>query len=189
MELRGYWREADGSRVTAAEAYAAWASHAYPLLSNVAGTYQGLVVYGDLAEQVQVASGIRTSVPFRHWIGKVLYLVVLEGHRRGDPPLTALVVHRHDGKVGEGYKAVLEVAGKSPITDDIEREYHAAAARLDCYRHFGAALPDEGGSPALAPILEARVRRPARSTVPAPRPSCSNCFVQLPVTGVCDSCS
>ncbi|MET7968750.1 hypothetical protein [Micromonospora sp. NPDC005305] len=169
------------------EAIAVWASHAYPLLAKVSGSYGGLVVYGGLAEDLQRASGIRTSVPFRHWIGKVLYLVVLEGHRRGEPPLTALVVHRHDGRVGEGYKAVLEVAGEPPITDDLEREYHAAAARLACYRYFGAALPPDGGSPALAPALQERVSR-KRPSVPAPRPSCPGCFVQLPRTGVCDSC-
>ncbi|MGC1214908.1 MAG: hypothetical protein WA890_27065 [Micromonospora sp.] len=169
------------------EAFAIWASHAYPILATVAGTYRGLVVYGDLAEEVQRASGVRTSVPFRHWIGKVLHLVVREGHRRGEPPLTALVVHRQDGRVGEGYKAVLEVAGEPPITDDLDREYHAAAARLACYRHFGATLPFDGGSPALAPALHERVRK-QRPSVPAPRPSCPGCFVQLPQTGVCDSC-
>ncbi|MFJ8691114.1 hypothetical protein [Micromonospora wenchangensis] len=146
-----------------------------------------MIVYGDLAEEVQHASGVRTSVPFRHWIGKVLYLVVLEGHRRGEPPLTALVVHRQDGRVGEGYKAVLEVSQEPPIVDDLERERHAAAARLACYQHFGAALPPTGGSPALAPALQERVSR-SRPVIPAPRPSCPGCFVQLPLTGVCDSC-
>ncbi|MFB6397763.1 hypothetical protein [Polymorphospora lycopeni] len=154
----------------------------------MAGTYQGLIVYGDLAEEVQRASGIRTSAPFRHWIGRVLYLVVLEGHRRREPPLTALVVHRQDGMVGEGYKSVLEVAGEPPIVNDLEREYHAAAARLDCYRHFGAVLPPDGGSSALAPALQERVNR-RRTPAPTARPSCRNCFVQLPLTGVCDSCS
>lgn len=185
---RGYWQVHDGAGVRQTEAFAIWASHAYPLLAKVAGTYRGLVVYGDLAEEIQRSSGIRSSVPFRHWIGKVLYLVVLEGHRRRDPPLTALVVHRQDGQVGEGYKAVLEVAKESPITSDLEREYHAAAARLDCYRHFGAALPPDGGSPALAPALQERVSR-QRPPVPATRPSCPSCFVQLPKTGVCDSCT
>jgi hypothetical protein len=187
MALRGYWRVADEAPVTADDAYAAWAGHAYPVLARVAATYHGLIVYGDLAEEVQAAAGIRTSVPFRHWIGKVLYRVVREGHRRGDPPLTALVVHRHDGMVGEGYKAVLDVAGEPAIADDLEREHHAAAARLDCYRHFGARIPAGGGEPALAPTLAHRVSR-TRATVPATRPPCPTCFVVPPATGVCDTC-
>ncbi|WP_433315674.1 hypothetical protein [Micromonospora chersina] len=153
----------------------------------MAGTYRDLIVYRDLAEEVQRTSDVRASVSFRHWIGKVLYLVVLEGHRRAEPPLTALVVRRHDGRVGEGYKAVLEVAGEPPITDDLARERHASAARLDCYRHFGATLPPDGGSPALAPLLQQRVSK-QRPPVPTPRPPCPNCFLQLPRTGVCDSC-
>lgn len=187
MERRGFWRESDGTTLTAGEAYEIWANEAYRVLSNVACTYHAVITYGELAEEVQKLSGVRTSVPFRHWIGKVLVLVVHRAHRQGDPPLTALVVHSTDGKVGEGYKAVLEVAGEPPVEDDLEREHHAASARLDCYRRFGAALPRDGGVPALAPRLLATIAR-RRSHVGALLPSCPNCFIQLPATGICDSC-
>ena len=188
MTTRGYWREDDGSQITAADAWDVWAGHAYTLLIGVARTYRALMIYGDLAEGVQKESGIRTSSPFRHWIGKVLYRVVEEGYRRGDPPLTALVVHRTDGKVGEGYKAVLEVAGEPAISDELEREYHAANARLACYRHFGADFPADGGTPALAPELERTVARRRPPAVTPPR-TCPRCSLQLPATGICDYCA
>src|ERR1700733_14511470 len=132
MERRGFWREPDGAALAAEAAYQAWANEAYQVLGGVASTYHAVITYGELAQEAQKASGVRTSVPFRHWIGKVLFLVVQRAQRQGDPPLTALVVHTNDGKVGEGYKAVLESAGEPPVTDELEREYHAASARLEC---------------------------------------------------------
>jgi hypothetical protein len=184
---RGYWREPDGGALTANDAYEIWSDEACKILGGVARTYHAVITYGELSQLVQSASGVRTSVPFRHWIGKVLFRVVQRAHRQGDPPLTALVVHTTDGKVGEGYKAVLESAGEPPIEDELEREYHAASARLECYRRSGAMLPPDGGVPALAPQLHAAVSR-RRSQATAPSPCCPNCFIQLPTTGICDSC-
>jgi hypothetical protein len=187
MRGRGYWRESDGESLTSEEAYDIWASYAYDILIGVSRSYHAVIEYGALAEEAQAASGVRTSVPFRHWIGKVLRRLVDRCHDEGVPPLTALVVKSTDGKVGDGYWAVLEVAGEPPVEDELQREYHAAAARLDCYRHFGAPLPLGGGVPALAPRLRVAVeRRQGRVTVPPP--TCPNCFVQLPATGICDSC-
>ena len=187
MRGRGYWRDSDGGSVTAEEAYHSWAGHACDVLIGVARSYHAVIEYGALAEEAQTASGVRTSVPFRHWIGKVLRLLVDRCHAEDIPPLTALVVHSTDGKVGDGYRAVLEAAGELPVEDELQREYHAAAARLACYRHFGARLPAVGGVPALAPRLRAAVeRRKGREAVPSP--TCPNCFVQLPATGICDSC-
>lgn len=105
----------------------------------------------------------------------------------GDPPLTSLVVHAHDGKVGDGYKAVLEIVGGPPIADELARERHAAEARLTCYRRFSTDLPADGGTPALSPKLQAAVER-SRQPERAPRASCPRCHLQLPATGVCDSC-
>ncbi|MEV7599048.1 hypothetical protein AB0O91_16860 [Kitasatospora sp. NPDC089797] len=199
QQQRGYWRDADGSAVAVSQAHIVWTRAAYPALVDVAGRYHAVITYAELAEAVQQASGVRTSVNQRHWIGKVLALVVREAHRRGDPPLTALVVHATDGMVGAGYQDVLEVAGQPPILDEMDREQHAAAARLACYRHFGADLPADGGIPALAPRLTTAVtRRKAAATgtraaataAPAERPPaiCPTCFLQLPATRVCDSC-
>ncbi|MBO1419709.1 hypothetical protein J0670_34535 [Streptomyces sp. FH025] len=179
----------DGSAVSAGQAQIVWTRAAYPALTDVARRYHAVITYGELAEQVQQASGVRTRIDQRHWIGKVLALVVREAHRRGDPPLTALVVHAADGKVGAGYQDVLAVAGQPPLADEMDREQHAAAARLACYRHFGADLPADGGIPALAPRLRASVaRKAAAATVARPPAICPTCFLELPATRVCDSC-
>ncbi|MFI9366221.1 hypothetical protein ACIG5E_34985 [Kitasatospora sp. NPDC053057] len=200
QQQRGYWRDSDGSAVAVSQAHIVWTRAAYPALVDVARRYHAVITYAELAEAVQQASGVRTSINQRHWIGKVLALVVREAHRRGDPPLTALVVHATDGMVGAGYQDVLAVAGQPPIVDEMDREQHAAAARLACYRHFGADLPADGGIPALAPRLKSAVtRKAARPTTtatataaaaPAPRPPaiCPTCFLELPATRVCDSC-
>jgi hypothetical protein len=207
-QQRSYWRVADGSAVSAHQAHIVWTRAAYPALVDVAGRYHAVISYADLAEAVQEASGVRTRIHQRHWIGKVLSLVILEAHRRGDPPLTALVVNATDGKVGAGYQEVLAVAGQPPLSSEMDREQHAAAARLACYRHFGADLPADGGTPALAPRLRASLERKAatatatgtrtRTATPAaatatpaaPRPPaiCPTCFLELPATRVCDSC-
>ncbi|MFD5462908.1 hypothetical protein ACFWIQ_08765 [Kitasatospora sp. NPDC127059] len=198
QQQRGYWRDSDGTPVAVSQAHIVWTRAAYPALVDVARRYHAVITYADLAEAVQQASGVRTSINQRHWIGKVLALVVREAHRRGDPPLTALVVHATDGMVGAGYQDVLAVAGQPPILDEMDREQHAAAARLACYRHFGADLPADGGIPALAPRLKTAVTRKkaaattgaAATTATAPRPPaiCPNCFLELPATRVCDSC-
>ncbi|MER5386301.1 hypothetical protein ABT040_39725 [Streptomyces sp. NPDC002688] len=165
-----------------------WAQEAYSVLVGVAGSYHAVITYKELGTEVQERSGIHTRAPLQYWIGAVLGKVVREAHRRGDPPLTALVVHSDDGMVGEGYKEVLEVAGQPPVHEVLDRERHAAEARLDCYRRFGAALPSGGGVPALAPRYQATIER-RRARTAEPPPVCRGCFVQLPATGVCDSCS
>ena len=187
MRGRGYWRESDGGSLTPDEAYDTWADHGYGILIGVARSYHAVIEYGALAGEAQTASGVRTSVPFRHWIGKVLRRLVDRCHDESVPPLTALVVHSTDGKVGDGYRAVLEAAGEPSVEDELQREYHAAAARLDCYRQIGAPLQPGGGVPALAPRLRADVERRRGREAVAP-PTCPNCFIQLPAAGFCDSC-
>ncbi|MCL6293301.1 hypothetical protein [Streptomyces sp. 43Y-GA-1] len=190
MERRGYWREPAGSAVPAAEAQEVWADEAYRKLADVSRTYHAVITYKELGEWVQKASGVYTSALLQNWIGGVLGRVVREAHRRGDPPLTALVVHTEDGMVGVGYKEVLGVRGEPPLEADLDREYHAADARLECYRYYGAELPRGGGVRALAPRLEATVMRQAsRAAAAVERPICPRCFIQLPATRVCDSCS
>lgn len=155
---------------------------------NARRARQFLLTYKELGQEIQERSGIRTKALLHNWIGSVLGKVVREAHRRGDPPLTALVVHSDDGMVGEGYKEVLQVAGQPPVHEVLEREQHAAAARLDCYRRFSANLPSDGGVPALAPKHQAAIDR-RRVHIAEPPPVCARCFVQLPATRVCDSCS
>lgn len=189
MAQRGYWRESNGAAVSASDALEAWAHVAYPHLVSVAGAYHRVITYGELGEKVQQASGIRTSALLHNWIGPVLGKVVREAHRRGDPALTSLVVHSDDGRVGEGYKEVLAVAGEPPIDDIVKREEHAAEARLLCYRRFAVDLPADGGVPALAPKLQATVARQLAKISSRPVPMCPTCNVQLPSTGTCDSCA
>jgi hypothetical protein len=180
-------REAGGALPTPQEIREAWAAEAYSVLVGVARSYHAVITYKELAEEIQSGTGFRTKVRLHHWIGSTLGTVVREARRRGDPPLTALVVHSDDGMVGNGYKEVLEIAGEPPVEDVLEREQHAADARLTCYRHFGATLPPGGGVPALAPRHQAAVERRRERTEKPPR-VCGGCFVQLPATGMCDSC-
>ncbi|MFI6155035.1 hypothetical protein ACIBCA_20340 [Kitasatospora sp. NPDC051170] len=195
--------------MSATQAQIVWTRAAYPALVEVAGRYHAVITYGDLAVVVQEVSGVRTRFDQRQWLGKVLGLVVREAHRRGDPPLTSLVVHAQDGRVGVGYQEVLAVAGHAPLGSEMDREEHAAAARLACYRHFGAVLPEDGGTPALAPRLRESLSRRASgraapgsgravsgrggargvSAVPVRVAAvCPRCFIEFPATGVCDSC-
>ncbi|MGA5822979.1 hypothetical protein ACPC54_34595 [Kitasatospora sp. NPDC094028] len=203
----------DDSPVSAVQAVMAWTKVAYPALVEVAGHYHAVITHAELAEAVQEASGVRTRVEQRYWMGKVLGLLVREAHRRGDPPLTALVVRAADGRVGAGYQEVLAVAGSAPLAGEMDREEHAAAARLACYRHFGAELPEDGGTPALAPKLRAALSRKASGKAAAAGSAaggtgsggsgaggsaagasvrvqavCPRCFIEFPATGVCDSC-
>lgn len=188
-ERRGYWREPSGARVTLEEARTAWAVQAYGRLTEVAGHYRAVITYKELAEHVQRASGVHTSVQLRHWIGAVLGKVVAAAHHRGDPPLTALVVHTTDGMVGGGYDAVLTVAGLPLIEGDLDREQHAADSRLTCYRRFAVDLPPDGGSASLAPAFQATVeRRAARTAGERPPKVCPSCFLALPANGRCDDC-
>lgn len=187
MSQHGYWRVSDGTPVTVAEAREIWAREAYPLLIGVARTYHAVITYGELAKKIQESTGVRTRTLLHNWIGPVLGKVVREAHRRGDPPLTALVVRVDDGMVGEGYKEVLEIAGEPPVDDVLDRERHAARSRLECYRRFGATLPADGGVPALAPLYQAAVER-RRVRPESPPRICPRCSMQLPSTGTCDSC-
>lgn len=182
-----FWREADGSAIERRDAYSAWAHAAYPKLRTVATHYHQLITYGELGDEVQKETGIRTSLAVTYWIGPVLALVVAETQRRGDPPLTALVVHADDGMVGVGYKEVLSTAGEAQIEDDLVREEHAASARLECYRRFCAEMPADGGTPALAPNLYAK-RYGKQSAAEATAPACPKCHIVLPLSGVCDDC-
>ena len=137
------WRQADGAAVPFAHARLAYAEAAHDVLVKVAGRYLAIVTYMELAEAVQEATGIRTNVPMRHWIGEILGRVSDDCLARGEPPLSALVV-RQDETVGDGYAYVLQIANL-PIPEDLD--HHAAEARLACHRFFGAQLPPGGGRP------------------------------------------
>lgn len=175
--------------ISSGEAEDAWAEHARHILAEVAGTYHRLIDHTDLAVGVQEASGIHTSTNAHYWIGRVLNQVAAVNAVKGEPALTSLVVHRVQGTVGDDYDEVLRLAGVPAITDPTEREKHAAAARMDCYRWAGATMPAGGGNPALSPKLAQRITRERkRAREEAPPTVCPTCFMAVPPTGVCDNC-
>lgn len=167
-----------------------WAAAAFDILLETARRYQAVIEYAALGAAVQERTGIATRQGIQNWISPVLGLVLERCHREGVPPLTALVVHKADGMVGAGYDEVLRVQGIAPLDDPMQREHHAAEARLECYRWAKAPdLPSDGGHAALAPRLNAQLERTQKAlAAPPPTPTCPNCFVVLPLTGVCDNC-
>src|SRR3712207_8305122 len=91
-----------------------WTHEARERLIETAGSYHAVITYGELAEDVQARSGLRTKQLPWHWIGEVLGAVADDCARRDEPILSALCVHR-DGTVGDGYaKAVHRVRGVVP---------------------------------------------------------------------------
>ena len=162
-----------------------WVKHAYEILVETAGRYNAVITYSELAEEVQRRSSLFTSSQMRNWIGALLADLVKVNHARDEPALTALVVRKDDGQVGAGYDEVLRASGHPAIADPLEREMHAAAARLECYRHWGADVP-AGAQPTLTTrTREVRARtvswrRPCRArartaTENTPNPPSSGC--------------
>jgi hypothetical protein len=183
----GTYREVDASPVAMLDAKVAWAAVAREVLERVAREYQGLINYGDLAEEIQDRSGIRTRMLMHYWIGDVLGMVSRECHRRREPLLSSLCVHQ-DGTIGDGYAWALAETYGGEAPDDLDM--HAAEERLKCYRHFGAPMPPGGGSPVLTPQVASRRRAAARrARDESPRPVCPTCHLALPATGQCDFCS
>ncbi|KAA1419183.1 hypothetical protein F0U44_12080 [Nocardioides humilatus] len=165
-----------------------WAEAAYKILGGVAGNYHAVVEYSQLGDEIQALSGVTTTRPVRSWIGSTLELVADRCVTEGIPPLTALVVRKDTGMVGETYDVVLTAIGADLIPDVMQREKHAAQSRLQCYQWANAeGLPPDGGRAALAPRLAASTARHAKLN-PAPAKVCPKCNMALLPTGVCDSC-
>lgn len=179
--------EPAGRVVGTREGRPAWALAAFEVLVETAERYNAVVVYSDLADQVQRRSGMATRALQRNWIGKVLSDVVVRCHQEGLPPLTALVVHKSDGQVGVGYDEVLRVAGLDPIDDQAEREEHAASARLECYRRWCANVPADA-APTLSDRMQEVASRRRLPTVVRVGEMCKLCFLQKPTSGQCPQC-
>ncbi|WP_255566554.1 hypothetical protein [Iamia sp. SCSIO 61187] len=175
----GTWRVSDGSRVSWDEALDGWVDAADRYLRDKATEYGAFVTYKELAEHVQEVTGVRTRSLLQNWIGKILNPLAAS-QPAGEPLLTSLVVTTTDHTVGQGYSdPVFAAEGTTP--DDLQR--HAAQTRWECYRHFGAEMPADGGSPQLPP----RVRAARAKAAPAPiREVCPGCRMQKSLSGSCD---
>jgi len=178
----GTWRVGDGSAVEFIDAQTEWAPFAREVLIETAKKYHGFVTYKDLAEQVQLRSGVRTRSQMRNWIGSVLIIVADQGNANGEPALTALCV-RTDESVGEGFAHVVALTGAEPSVD---LEPLAATERMSCYRFFGAEIPTGGGHPALTPRV-ASARKRAAAAIVRPVVVCAICNMQVPASGVCEN--
>lgn len=199
------WIEA--STIGSEDAHATWALAARMRLEEVARDYHAVVSVNDLGQWVQERSRVRTRQQPRHWMADVLYRTMLDNLERREPFLSSLVVDR-DGRVGSNYAGLVEHLRGTRV---IDADHQAAEERLDCYRHFGADLPEGGGMPGPHPSAVAMPRRTPSSPGPrAPRASsggssgtsskgrvaksdvvpkiCPTCFMALPASGVCDTC-
>ena len=222
--LRGLGFEVDGpalppvrwtnaTTVGTDHSHATWALAARERLEEAAGRYGTAVTVAELADFVQRRSLIRSSAATTSWLGDVLGRVATACADRGEPLLSSLCVDAR-GRVPAAYATSLRVLrGETP--DDVDAQ--AAEERLACHRHFGAELPEDGGSPTVfltqaAPRERApreprapRATRAAGATAgtttrtrtatpkaapPPPKPLdvCPVHFTVLPPSGVCDYC-
>lgn len=177
-------RIADGSLVDWPDALAVWAAAARPVLERAATTYGSYLTYQQLADAVQEEAGIETGVPFRHWIGTVLGAVARDRRSPDEPMLTSLVVHA-DGTIGDGYAIPVEERDGAVPAD---LELHAATERLACHRYFGSEMPPDGGKPIFTAKVASKREWARKTKAPVRREVCPTCFLELPMTGVCDTC-
>lgn len=168
-----------------------WVPFARESLLRTAKKYNAYITYADLAEELQIKSGIRTKQLVHYWIGKVLGIVSSDCHRLDEPLLSSLCVHQN-GSVGASYGAALDETYGGTRPEDLDQA--AAEERLECYRRFGAQMPEDGGRPSLTPMLAAmRSKRAAtasraRAAIEVEREVCKSCHLRLPSSGVCGSC-
>jgi hypothetical protein len=183
---RGTWHEPDGAKVEPAQARAEWAAAARPALLEIAGQYGRYVTYKELGARLQQDTSIHTNQRTDSWISKVLQSVADECAANGEPLLTSFCVHANE-TVGAAYAAtVRDKYGVEPEDVDLQ----AAEERLKAHHYFGAAgLPADGGRPQLPPGIAARRARAAAAAPRVPRPMCPNCFIEMPITGICGMCT
>lgn len=173
------YRLGDGAPVTFEAARAIWSVVAREALAETARRYNSTVAEVDLSRQLQQRSGVHTRSALGTWMPTVLADVAAGCVADGEPDLSTLC--RRDG-----------------IVDDL----HRAEERLRCYQRFATDLPDDGGRPTLLqrpvpdrPVRATRTTRqrttaatPRRREAPPPA-ICPTCYMALPATGRCDTCS
>ncbi|MDH6199094.1 hypothetical protein M2272_005761 [Mycobacterium frederiksbergense] len=179
----------DGGFVSMQDALNAWEPIAIALLAETAKKYNGFVTYTELSDAVQTRSGIRHNGLLPNWIGDLLQRVIYHCRDNGIPHLSSLCVTA-DGTVGNGYSNVPILLGDVESMNLEQLDDHAARTRLECYRYFGAELPPGGGEPMLTPKAKAAQEwKRAQAKMAEPPKLCPECFIALPVTGVCDECA
>ncbi len=177
----------NASDLASGEARTAWALAAREVLVDTAKSYHAVVTTKELSTLVQQMTRINTTQLMHYWIGDVLGRVARDCAERDEPMLSALCIDS-SGSVGAGYAgAVLDVRGETPADPD----QHAALERLECYRHFGAKIPDGGGVPTLTDQLSAKRERLSSAARAAVRPAslCPVHHVEMPATGICEDCA
>lgn len=187
---------ASGKYVSQSDALRAWTPAAREVLRETASVYGAWVTEEELGRRVQAETGVTTKQPADEWVGALLARVAADAVTREEPRLASLCV-RADLSVGDH-------AGSAPGVGVHARERQAAQDRLDCYRAFGATLPDDGGQPQLTPRRSvsqppsrARTATRERSAPRAPRPApngtmrvvtCTSCFMEVPAGATCRDC-
>lgn len=185
---------ANGKYVSQSDALRQWTPAARDVLVETAGVYGAWVTEEEVGHRVQSATGITTKQPAPEWVGALLARVAADAETRGEPRLASLCV-RADLSVGDH-------AGSAPGEGVHERERQAAQDRLDCYRAFGATLPDDGGQPQLTPRRSVRPpaptrRAPRERATRTPRAAangtmrvvtCTSCFMEVPASATCRDC-
>lgn len=145
----------NGTEVPQSEAFRLWADAAYEKLKDVAGHYNDVIAYKELALHVQEATGVSTTQLIMNWIGPVLEIVAHRAADAEEPPLTALCVHA-DGTIGVGYVRAPKFAPSDSSGGDVE--LLAAEHRLLCYRRYATDVPVDGGLATLTPQVMIRRR-------------------------------
>lgn len=145
-------QKTDGTEVPQALARQLWADAAYEKLKEVAGHYNDVIAYKELALHVQDTTGVSTTQLIMNWIGPVLELAARRAAVAEEPPLTSLCVHA-DGTIGAGYERAPKYA---PPGSSSDVEMLAAEHRLLCYQRYAVDLPGDGGSPTLTPQVSVR---------------------------------
>jgi hypothetical protein len=162
-----------------------WEPFAIAKLMETAKQYNATVTYGQVRDHVWTATGIRHDGLLSNWVGQLLNRVIKHCNEQGIPHLSSLVV-KEDGTVGEGFRAALSDPEQARTLEDLDDL--AAEMRLECYRHFGAELPPDGGKPTLTPKAKYTRDKKDRTTPPREMKQCPECFLTMPASGVCETC-
>lgn len=174
-----------GGPVPWPDAVRAWVDEGQLVLAGCARRYGSLITYGELAEEIQTNTGIRTTSLLQNWIGEVLAKIHDE-QPSTEPALTAFVIDAH-GYTGKGYADAIKRRDGAPPAN---LEEHAAHERLRCHRHFEAPdLPTDGGIAQYPPgVVQERRQARQEAQNAARQETCPEHGLRLTMAGTCDMC-